>query len=445
MNLYNLKFRYSLIAFFSIILISCTSDYVDEPESEVVQMEDDDIPPITTIEFPDKEGLEVLAGEKVFDGFILVNDAAANRVYLMDKATTLIHEWNLNGKRLGNDAFLLDDGRLLAMLESETPLLTLGGFGGLISLIRKNGEVEWSYEYSNENHIAHHDAKMLPNGNILFLSWEKKSAEEANEIAFSPGTQIIYDAVLEINPTTNEIVWEWHMWDHLIQDLDDTKLNFGDVSLNPQLIDINYQEVTNPDGDVSHANGIDYDAENDLIYVSANFYSEIWVIDHSTTSEEAKSNSGGTFNKGGDLVYRFGNPSAYKNDVGLRLFDRNHHPNLLSGDKKGNILVYANGFEAEQSTAYELKTPETFELIPNSNNEPEIIWSFTDLELYSGRVSGVDILPNGNRLITEGDFGFWEVTEAGEIIWRYTEVGFFWRGYHFSKDSEAINRLQLEF
>ena len=36
-----------------------------------------------------------------------------------------------------------------------------------------------------------------------------------------------------------------------------------------------------------HANGIDYDSDKDIIYVSVNAYSEIWVIDHSTTITEA--------------------------------------------------------------------------------------------------------------------------------------------------------------
>ncbi len=430
-----------LAAVFAVLLFACNKDSGIDPTPD----NGGNQPNTGTIIFPDKEGLEVFDGDQVFDGLILVNDAAANRVYLMDKTTTIVHEWNLNGKRLGNDAFLLNDGKLLAVLESDSPEITLGGFGGVLAILDKDGTVEWSYEYSNEDHIAHHDSEILPNGNILFLSWEKKSVDEANNAGFSEGTEVIYDAVLEVNPNTNEIVWQWHMWDHLVQEFDDTKLNFGDVASNPQLIDLNYLEVKNPQGDISHANGIAYDAEKDLIYISANFYSEIWVIDHSTTTEQATSDTGGNFNKGGDLVYRFGNPTAYKNNQGTRLFDRNHHPNLLAGDRKSNMLVFANGFNQEQSTAYELKIPENLNLTPNTNNEPQVVWSFTDTELYSGRVSGVDLLPNGNRLITEGTFGFWEVTESGEVLWRYTEPGFFWRGYHFSKDSQAISALGITF
>ncbi|WP_291962890.1 arylsulfotransferase family protein [Maribacter sp.] len=416
------------LAFISITLISCNSD---------------DNEPISTIEFPTKEGLEVFNAARVYDGLVLVNDASANRVYLMDKRTDIKHEWNLNGKRLGNDAKLLDDGRLLSMFESLNPEITLGGFGGLISMLDKNGNVDWSYEYSNENHIAHHDTEVLPNGNILFLSWEKKSIEDANEIGFSQETEIIYDAILEIDPKTNEIVWEWHMWDHIIQDFDETRLNFGDVQSNPNKIDINYLEVKNEFGDVSHANGIDYDADKDLIFLSVNYYSEIWIIDHSTTTAQAKTSKGGNYNLGGDLIYRFGNPSAYKNQNGTRLFDRNHHPNLLEGEKKGNILIYSNGINTDQSTVYELKIPENFNLESNQNNEPEVVWSFTDPDLFAGRVSGADILPNGNVLITEGDFGFWEVSNNGEILWRYNTLGFFWRGYHFDYTDSAIINLDL--
>ena len=41
--------------------------------------------------------------------------------------------------------------------------------------------------------------------------------------AGSPGTEIWPDAIYEIekdSPTTGNVVWEWRVWDHLIQDVD---------------------------------------------------------------------------------------------------------------------------------------------------------------------------------------------------------------------------------
>ena len=34
--------------------------------------------------------------------------------------------------------------------------------------------------------------------------------------------------------------WEWHLWDHLVQDHDSTLANFGDVAAHPELMDINF-------------------------------------------------------------------------------------------------------------------------------------------------------------------------------------------------------------
>ena len=108
------------------------------------------------------------------------------------------------------------------------------------------------------------------------------------------------------------------------RDFDSTKLDYGILSDFPERVNINL--VSNgPFNDWIHINSIDYNAELDQILLSARNANEIWIIDHSTTTAEAASHSGGNAGKGGDLLYRWGNPQIYgrgtEND---RIYYRQH-------------------------------------------------------------------------------------------------------------------------
>ncbi len=416
----------------TLLILSCSNDKktsvpIDEPKLEVIEGT------LGKVEFFNRS--------LVSDGYILVNNAQTNQAFLMDKNAELIHDFPLNGKRIGNDVFLMDNGQILANLESEDPKIEIGGFGGILQILDADGSVEWNFEYSSNDYIMHHEAEMLPNGNIITQIWERKTLEEAQNSGSELNVDVFPDGIIEINPATDQIVWEWYSWDHLIQEFDDTKENFGVISDNPQKINLNF--VPDDKGDIMHANAITYDETNDMIYLSVNFYSEVWVIDHSTTSEQAASSEGGDYGKGGDLIYRFGNPTAYNNTAGERLFFNNHFPNLLKGSDSGKMLIFSNGGDMEQSTVYELKLPNNYVLQTNEDNEPEVIWSFTHPDLFSAKVSGAVRLPNGNTMITEGDFGIWEVTTDGEVVWKFSNPGFYWRAYHYDKTSDAITNLNL--
>lgn len=441
--------RITLISFilcFGMIHYSCNNDdntTTDDtpPMDDSVITDDDIVTDDDPVIPPDKAGqVEFFNPSKVDDGYVLINDAGNDRVYIMDKEANILHEWDLPFG-IGNDVELLSDGRLLGIMKAENPDITYGGQGGKLQFVNPDSAVEWNFDYSSPDYITHHDVELLPNGNLITLVWEQRTVEQAEQAGSSLTIPIFPEAVIEVNPTTDEIVWEWHAWDHVIQDFDDTKENFGVIADNPRLIDLNY--VTDKEGDIMHANGIEYDEVNDLIYISVNFYHEVWVIDHSTTTEEAATNAGGNYGFGGDLVYRFGNPEAYGNTMGERRFYNNHHPRLLSGADIGKFSIYMNGGDLNQSTAYELLLPNPFTLLPNTDNEPAISWSFTDTDLYAPRVSGLVKIPSGNRLITEGDFGVWEVSEPGEILWKFEGQGFFWRAYHYDRDHPGIIALGL--
>ena len=449
MQLKYLNIKTSLYCILIFVLSSCSTDNTkinvipeEEIETEVPSSVEgnEETPTESSTTTIGELGTVTFYNEELSeDEYILVNDAAANSVYLMDKNADLIYEWPLGDRIIGNDVILLNDGTLLASLESDNPDFQFGGQGGIIQIIDKNGQALWNFEYSNTEHRSHHDVELLPNGNVLAIAWEKMVKEEAIANGSMLGTDIFPESIIEIDPITNTIVWEWHAKDHLIQDFDNSKLNFGSIEENPQLINLNYVDADG--GNIMHANGIGYDELNDLIYLSVNYYSEVWVIDHSTNTDDAASHFGGKFGKGGDLLYRFGNPSTQNDETTERLFINNHYPNLF---EPGKILIYTNGGDLEQSTVYELKLPTelTQKTIPKPT-QPEILWSFTDPELYAPKVSGAVRLPNGNTLITEGDFGLWEVTQQGEVVWKFSAPGFFWRAYHYAKDEPAILALGL--
>ena len=435
----------------ALFLISCSNDDDPSPDNIVEEEPEQSENPEeeTPEETPEETNENVVEGDKgtvtlfdldqISDSFILVNDLASS-VYLMDKNANVVFEWDLGDRITGNDAVLQDDGTLLATIRyDESDDIVFGGYGGQIQILDKEGTALWDFVYATSEHRMHHDIERMPNGNILAIAWERIPQETALENGSTHNMDLFLESIIEIDPTTDQIVWEWHSIDHTIQDVDDTKSNYGSVSDNPQLIDINFN--SNDTGNLMHINGIDYDADNDLIYLSVNFYSEVWVIDHSTSTASAAEHSGGNFGLGGDLVYRFGNPAAYGDQESERIFYNNHHPNLF---EPGKFMIFSNGGELGQSTVYEMELPEALEqqTIPQ-NIAPKITWSFSNPGLFADRVSGAVRLPNGNTMITEGDYGIWEVTSSGKIAWKFAGSGFFWRSYHYAKDAPGVLELDL--
>ena len=428
------------IKFYSIILIlglyNCNNEARDAPF----------IPPVVEL----TENIEVYNPDLISNDYILAVENSSTTSYLLNKEGNKIYTWNFSDTS-GNDIELLPDGSIIGLFKDNNPTIDFGGFGGTAKIIDNNNNTIWEYTVSNNNSIAHHDVEILPNGNVLMIIWERVLNQIAIENGVDFENDIFVEKIIEINRASNTIVWEWNSWNHIIQDKFENLPNYGNINNNPNKININYS-VENPpggnffaSGDIMHANGLDYDENNDLIYLSVNYYDEVWVIDHSTTTNEAASSQGGNFNKGGDLVYRFGNPNTY-NSLGDKIFDKQHFPNLLENGVvgEGNILIYANGVSNQQSYIYELQMPTSLQLLSNSNNEPDIVWSFTDEDLFANKLCGAVRLSNGNTLITESDYGLWEVTNEGEIVWKYKkdeEASFIWRSYHYEPDSDAISNL----
>ena len=163
-------------------------------------------------------------------------------------------------------------------------------------------------------------------------------------------------------------------------------------------------------------------------------FDEIWIIDHSTTTEEARGHTGGRWGRGGDILYRWGNPATYRGGTKIdqRLFGQhNIHwiPKGLPGE--GHLLVFNNGGGRDpeaHSSVDEFAPP-----IDNSGNYirrehapfgPDApLWSYTapnKPDFHSWFISGAQRLPSGNTLINAGAVGvLFEVTPEQEIVWKF--------------------------
>jgi hypothetical protein len=376
---------------------------------------------------------------KAYDGYTLMAPKHMGTTYLLDNEGRVIHTWQ-SDYAPGQTVYLLENGNFLRSCNLPGGGLTGGGEGGRIEEYDWDGNLVWEYTYKSDTYQLHHDLIALPNGNILGIACEVKSKDQAIAAGFDPvklrDPEYVPDYLVEIKPVgTNggEIVWEWHVWDHLIQDNDSTKPNYGVVAQHPELINVDSDGKGIP-AFWNHMNGLDYNSKYDQIILSVRNFSEVWVLDHSTTTAQAKSHTGGTYGKGGDLLYRWGNPICYAagNESNRTLYEQHDAQWIRDGNPgAGNILVYNNGLNrpgGQYSSVDEITPPinpdGSYPLTPGSAYGPtSLTWTWNapnPPDMYSEAISGAQRQPNGNTLICDGVHGVLiEVTPAGEIVWLY--------------------------
>jgi len=375
------------------------------------------------------------------NGQILYAPIYSLSTYLIDRNGTIINNWT-SSNYPGQDVYMADNGAILRT--KRLAYLAPGGAGGGIQKISKEGTILWDFDYYTDYYLSHHDIEPLQNGNILMIAWEFKTREEAIAEGRIPNTILgdvfMPDHIIEVKPTgptMGDIVWEWYAWDHLIQDYDPAKNNYGIVEDHPELIDINFGSTdASTRTDWLHTNSIDYNEEFDQILLSVHNFCEIWVIDHSTTTQEAAGHLGGNSGKGGDILYRWGNPMAYGagNKSDQKFFEQHDATWIESGHPgEGNILVFNNGVsrpEGKYSSIDEIIPPVdingSYYLKPGSASAygPEgQSWMYTaenPTDFYSHYASGAQRLIDGNTLICDAPAGrFFEVTSEKETVWEY--------------------------
>ena len=137
----------------------------------------------------------------------------------------------------------MPDGSVIGIFKPNTVFFSFGGYGGVLKKYDPQGSLVWQYEVNSETELMHHDFEVLPNGNILVLVWEKFSEDKAKDLGFDGNGPIYLEKLIELNPVSQNIVWEWRSADHLIQDYDSSISNFGVVAEHPEKINLNYSLI----------------------------------------------------------------------------------------------------------------------------------------------------------------------------------------------------------
>jgi len=373
----------------------------------------------------------------VEEGYNLIYPHNQPNVYLLDMCGEVVHSWtNADSLRPGNMAYLQENGDIVMTYRhrvfADDPIWA-GGGGATIERRTWDNDVIWSFTLNDSTARLHHDIEVKPDGNVFAIAWEHFSAEEAlqagRDTSIIPEGGLWSEMVLELAPDTSGgaiVVWEWHAWDHLVQDYDATKDNFGVVSDQIDKIDLNYGTPSSQPSDWLHINAIDYDPYFNHLLLSVPTFDELWIVDYANFTP-------------GKLLWRWGNPEAHGqgSEDDKKLFYQHDchwiYDNVAPGTGDfGKIAVFNNRVPTDSGDVYSaahVLNPSyadydnSFGMDASGDTYLPLDFDWTYVapdSIYSSGLSSFQRLGNGNSLICYGRWGDTrEVTPEGDLAWRY--------------------------
>ena len=107
---------------------------------------------------------------KSYNSYTLLNPLNSKIIYLIDNYGEKVHEWNSSHN--GIMSYLLTNGNIVRSIMTNNSNFNAGGTTGGIEILNWESEVVWEYNLDTPNKILHHDIEILPNGDILSISWK---------------------------------------------------------------------------------------------------------------------------------------------------------------------------------------------------------------------------------------------------------------------------------
>jgi hypothetical protein len=430
--------------------------------------------------------------EKASPGYTIFSPFRGKNTYLIDMEGNVVHSWpypegwSIPGREaVEKHARLLRDGTLFRGAVNRT---ASAGNGARYHQYSWDGELLWEYAEDRPGYNPHHDFLVIWNPKLeqrtlLYLATKQRTHDEIVALGADPSKSQNYqsnpDGVVEVDMDGN-VIWEWNISDHVVQDIDPSLPNYGVISEHPGKMDINFSD-SGVSGNWIHANSVDYNETLDHIVINNSTYSESYVIDHGATfvPGDPEASIKLAASDAGDFLFRWGNPCVY--DSGRcpsvssdgRTTSHGHQQVFFSHDiqwiaeqetgsgaplpGEGHLLIFDNGarrLDTTFSSVVEFNpydgpmkngvyVPEVRagygpgpaapagrqaggmgmgmgagELVSN-----QVVWRYRSTlpnSFYSQYISSAQRLPNGNTLINSGARGhFFEVTRDGEVVWEY--------------------------
>ncbi|MFO0356596.1 MAG: aryl-sulfate sulfotransferase [Sphingobacteriaceae bacterium] len=367
-----------------------------------------------------------------WNGYTYYSNTGSTAGYLIDTNSVNVNTWTFTGGT-GYSTHMIPGGTIFRSVQNTGNVITGGGVTGRIQKVSYTGTVLWDYTISSATEVLHHDHCPLPNGNVLVIVYDVRSSTElaATACTNSTLTSMQAEKILELKPVgTNSaiIVWQWNVWDHLVQNVDPAKANYQTSIVNhPELLNINYL----PKKDWIHMNGIDYNPILDQIVVSSHNLNEWYIIDHSTTTAEAAGHTGGIAGKGGDFLYRWGNPAAYQAS-GTTILNVTHDAHWIPEGVPGagNIVGLNNKgvtSPSNKTTVDHITPPRSnynYTINPGNAFTPATYLSRHTSAGYTSNMGCSNQFPNGNQMICLATAGsIYEIDAAGNTLWTKSTMG----------------------
>ena len=375
-------------------------------------------------------GFAASIGSAQFDGYVLYNNANQTTAYLLNGAQQIERTWSLPTN--ANYAMALKpNGNIVRGAVNTGNVLNAAAVGGRLQEFTPSGQLVWDFVYSTSSYVTHHDICLMPNGNVLMIAYNVQTNAQLQALGYTGTAAKWPDRIIEVqqNGTGGQIVWQWDMLDRFIQFVDPAKPNYMPIADHPERLNINVAVSTmggpGGSGDWFHMNGIDYNPALDQIAFSSRLLSEIFIIDHSTTTAEAAGHTAGISGMGGDFLYRWGKPANY-NTAGTQTIAGAVHDVrwILEGRPNAGYLQFVNNVAGVgNSTVIDAVNPtRSGYLYPRTAGTAfgptSYDWRHACLANSAGQSSS-DRMPDGNTFVALSDSYMYEVNELGTVVWQY--------------------------